>query len=662
MADFNEKDELEEVVRKLEESQSEESQSEESTGFLDEDLDEDFVDAYEAEAFLNEIGTVRMRDSKKMEAENDAPVRKSRKKLPPAEAPKEKIEEVLPVTEKKTSKKGKTAAIIAGALALVILAGGGGYMVMGQKYNKVFFPNTQINGIDASGKTAEEVKQMIASGIDGYALTIEERDGKIEQITKDDIKLHSEFDGSLEKMIEAQEPAHWLTYKMNPSSYEIATMIAYDETAFSEKLNSLDCMNTALAVKPEDAHLSEYVAGHGYSIVQEVMGSTTVPDVVRSEITDAIMNLREKVSLEEAGAYLSPTVKREDAALVSLRDTLNQYVSVTVTYKFGDKTEILSGERTHEWLVSNADLTVSIDSAKAAAYVEELSITYDTYNKAKTLKTSYGPTIKVSGGTYGWRINRSAETEALVEVIRSGQSIEREPVYSQKAASRGSNDYGNTYVEINLTAQHLFFYKNGSLVVESDFVSGNLSRGWGTPGGTYPLNYKERNATLKGENYRTPVDYWMPYNGGIGLHDAKWRSSFGGSIYKTGGSHGCVNLPHGVAQKIFENITPGVPVIGYNLAGTEGAGSSSTKPAETPPASTEVPVETAPAPTEPIVPTTAPTQEPAGPAGNPQPTAAPEQPTQTPQPQPTQAPAETTAPAGPGSDDISGSGSGPGSI
>ena len=163
-------------------------------------------------------------------------------------------------------------------------------------------------------------------------------------------------------------------------------------------------------------------------------------------------------------------------------------------------------------------------------------------------------TIQVSGGTYGWKINQAAETEALAAIIASGESTTREPEYSQKAASHGANDYGDTYVEINLTGQHLFFYKEGKLVVESDFVSGNLAKGWGTPAGSYPLAYKQKNAVLKGENYRTPVNYWMPFNNGIGMHDAKWRSSFGGAIYKTGGSHGCINLPPSVAKTIFDNI------------------------------------------------------------------------------------------------------------
>ena len=110
----------------------------------------------------------------------------------------------------------------------------------------------------------------------------------------------------------------------------------------------------------------------------------------------------------------------------------------------------------------------------------------------------------------------------------------------------------------------MFFYKEGKLVVESDFVSGNESRGWSTPAGVYPLTYKQRNATLKGENYATPVSYWMPFNGGIGLHDANWRSKFGGTIYQNSGSHGCVNLPPDKAAALYDLVYTGIPVICYN--------------------------------------------------------------------------------------------------
>jgi lipoprotein-anchoring transpeptidase ErfK/SrfK len=99
--------------------------------------------------------------------------------------------------------------------------------------------------------------------------------------------------------------------------------------------------------------------------------------------------------------------------------------------------------------------------------------------------------------------------------------------------------------------------------VEGDVVTGNVSLNDATPVGIYRLKYKEKNATLKGEGYSSPVSFWMPFNGGIGIHDANWRSVFGGEIYKTNGSHGCINSPYNLAQTIFDNINAGTPVVCY---------------------------------------------------------------------------------------------------
>ncbi len=107
-------------------------------------------------------------------------------------------------------------------------------------------------------------------------------------------------------------------------------------------------------------------------------------------------------------------------------------------------------------------------------------------------------------------------------------------------------------------------------MLETDCVTGNSARGFDTPAGVYGITYKQRDATLNGENYSTPVSYWMPFNKNIGLHDAGWRSSFGGELYKTSGSHGCVNLPPEAAKRIYEVIQTGTPVICYNLPGSKG--------------------------------------------------------------------------------------------
>lgn len=534
-------------------------------------------------------------------------------------------------------KNGKKAAWIAACTAgILLVAAGGVYAGMSQKYKTRFFPNTQINGVDASGKTAAEVQELIAEGVNGYTLTIDERNNQTETIAGTDIKLHAEFDGSLEKMVAAQNPFAWL-WHMKQEEYTIGTMVAYDDAALESQIRNLSCLDPEKAVEPVNAKISEYVSGQGYSIEPEQEGTAVEAEKLTQAVTGAIENLQDHLSLEEADVYKKPTVLKDDASLAEQLDKMNKYAKMSVTYQFGDSTETLNGDQIHAWLIANADGSVSVDSSKVSEYVSEMAKAHNTSNKAKTLKTSYGSTIQVSGGTYGWKINQAAETEALAAIIASGESTTREPEYSQKAASHGANDYGDTYVEINLTGQHLFFYKEGKLVVESDFVSGNLAKGWGTPAGSYPLAYKQKNAVLKGENYRTPVNYWMPFNNGIGMHDAKWRSSFGGTIYKTGGSHGCINLPPSVAKTIFDNISAGTPVICYNLPGTEKSTTSGTaKPAETKPAETTAPAET-PAPPETQAPAPAETQAP-GPA----PTTAPTQ-------AETKAP-ETAAPtqAGPG--------------
>lgn len=141
----------------------------------------------------------------------------------------------------------------------------------------------------------------------------------------------------------------------------------------------------------------------------------------------------------------------------------------------------------------------------------------------------------------------------MLASVRNGERVEREPLYFARgyATGRPGEDIGSSYVEIDMGNQHLYLYIDGEIILESDFVSGNISRGFGTPAGVFGLTYKERNATLRGENYTTPVDYWMPFNGNIGMHDAGWRRSFGGDIYMRNGSHGCINLPKDKAEIIY---------------------------------------------------------------------------------------------------------------
>lgn len=454
------------------------------------------------------------------------------------------------------------------AVGIVVAVLAAVYLALGFYFRSHFWFRTMINGVDCSGKSVAEVEEVIRREIGRYAIKLQERDGGTETIKGSDIGLTPVFDGSLDKELRSRSGFAWPVSLIQTTTLEFETMVDYREELFLEAVEALECLKPENNRKPENAYISEYKTGVGYEIVPEKEGTLLDGELLKEELRKAIIGLKGSLSLEE-GFYAEPEIRSDNPELTALLKNMNTCVSASIIYEFGGATEVLDGEDIHTWLSVTDENEIVIDEEQAAGYVKELAEKYDTASKARSFTTSYGPTVTLYTNAYGWRIDQGAETEKLLADIREGNKISREPAYKQTARSRGSQDHGGTYVEINLTAQHLYFYKNGGLVVESDFVSGNLAKGWDTPSGAFGLTYKQRDAVLRGEDYRTPVDFWMPFNGGIGLHDATWRSDFGGSYYKTSGSHGCINLPYGVAKTIFENIESGDAVFVYELSGTE---------------------------------------------------------------------------------------------
>ncbi len=221
-----------------------------------------------------------------------------------------------------------------------------------------------------------------------------------------------------------------------------------------------------------------------------------------------------------------------------------------------------------QWVKVNENMEVTFDAEAVKAYIVSLAEKYDTKGKPRQFTTATGNTVTVEGGKYGWLMDQEAEYEALIANIQNAETVTREPAYKSRAASHGAMDVGSTYAEVDLTNQKAYFIKDGQVVLESDIVTGNPNKGNATPQGTYSLTYKTRNAVLRGEkkpdgtySYESPVKYWMPFNGGIGFHDASWQSAFGGTRYKSHGSHGCVNMPTSKAAEMYDLISDGIPVV-----------------------------------------------------------------------------------------------------
>ena len=206
----------------------------------------------------------------------------------------------------------------------------------------------------------------------------------------------------------------------------------------------------------------------------------------------------------------------------------------------------------------------SLDEEAVTAWVRELAGNRDTYKKERSFKSTLRGVIKVKGGNYGWLLNQEEESQALLAHIEQGEKIHKEPAYTERGKVWSSNyDIGDTYIEVDMGAQHMWFYKDGQLIVDTDVVTGNMSRRNGTPAMVASIQYKARNAVLRGRDYETPVSYWMPFYRNYGIHDANWRARFGGDIYLTGGSHGCVNTPPAKMKILFEEAERGTPVVLY---------------------------------------------------------------------------------------------------
>ena len=470
------------------------------------------------------------------------------------------------MSTKKLSKK-KQALVIAGFVLLALATVSLGIAVY---FSSHFFFQTTINGVDASGKSVQSVEKMIAAEIDQYQISIEPREGEAETIEGMAVGLKPVFDGTLEIELRKQNQFIWPVAFFQDSVMELETMVDYDKEKLRKEAKKLEMMDKAQMRKAENAMVSKYSKKEGYTIIPEEEGTVVDEEKFFEVLEDSVTNLKGSISMAEEGCYVKPEFTQDSKEIVKLAETMNKYAGTAITYDFGDKQEVLDGKTIHKWIsVNEEEHKAQISQEKVAEYVAYLADTYNTAGKSKSLKSSYGTDITVSGGDYGWKIDQEKETEALAKNIKKGEKITKEPEYSQTANSRAGNDYGDTYVEVNLTAQHLYYYKNGSLVLETDFVSGNDAKGWSTPVGAYGLYYKQLDKTLRGEGYATPVDFWMPFNGGVGFHDATWRRDFGGNYYKRNGSHGCVNMPHSAAKTLYDNIEAGCAVLVYQLSGTE---------------------------------------------------------------------------------------------
>ena len=461
----------------------------------------------------------------------------------------------------KTLPYKKIAAWTAAVLAAVLLLT---YLGVSIYFRSHYLFNTTINGQDFSKQTVEDARAFFAGQADAYALKITESGGKTEDITGSEIDMSWNDSQALDQILKDQNAFAWPMEYFKETSKEITFDISYDKAALEKKVSSLKAV-TAEPIQPQSAY-PEF-DGNSYVIKPEVYGTDLDSKKLLKQIHESVARLDEEIDLQKEGFYKAPEYTAESPKLKELCQTLNQYCKASITYEMDipivvDKTLIST------WLSYDADFHVTLDEAAIRNWMTEFGRRYDTVGTTRPLTTPTGKATEVSGGTYGWIINEEAEFPALVTSIRNGEVVTKAPACDQTAASHAPQDWGGTFVEVDLTAQHMWYLENGTVVFESDVVTGKNSTP--TPPGVYNILEKLSPTVLVGNivpetnepEYRTPVDFWMRVTwSGIGFHDATWQPAFGGDVYLWNGSHGCINMPYYNAQELYSILQLGTPVV-----------------------------------------------------------------------------------------------------
>lgn len=481
-----------------------------------------------------------------------------------------------PVRERRRARRGgkkrkkksmnKKPWIITGSIAGVLIAA---YLGAAVFFMTHFLVNTTVNGKDFSGKTVSDVEEYLKAQVAAYELSVLEQNNISDVITGSDISLSYKKNSQVEDALNAQNPFFWIASLFSKSDTDVSIEVEYDETALNDRIQNLQAV-TAEQTDPEAAH-PEY-DGNSFVVEEEQYGTRVDMDVLTAKVRQYISELVPTLDMTEEECYVMPAYTSDSPEVQEACDEMNTYLEASITYPM-DENIVVDKDLISGWVTYDDEMNVTFDEDAVREWMREFGSKYDTVGTTRSVTTPTGKSAEVSGGTYGWIVDEATETENLISSIKNGEVTEREPAYKQTAVSHSAQDWGKTYIEVDISEQYMWYIVDGSIAMESDVVTGLPKDERDTPTGVYSILYTERDSTLKGEidpdtgepSYETPVAFWMPFTWqGHGFHDATWQSSFGGDRYLTNGSHGCVNMPYNKAEQLFGMLSAGTPVIVHN--------------------------------------------------------------------------------------------------
>lgn len=450
-------------------------------------------------------------------------------------------------------------------LTLVTL---GGFLALTWYYGRTFAVNTWINGVYCTGKTVEEVNSELMQSAKPPELTIIDDQGQSWSLDLSLADYRMDYTDSLQEYLTRRGQAFWLT-QVETAGLNLSPEHSWNQEKLRELVAGMDWVkaagerSTEVAIIPGDSEEEPYILLDGKSHRLD-------PDRLCDYVQQCMENGIYQIQVDQGDCYADLEDDPEDALPRERYAELQDFLHANLVYDMGaEQIELTPGIIASFLRMGSHDLPVwdqgelVLSAGNIRSWVEQLARQYDTVNTTRDFQTTEGRVVQVTYNTYGTQLDVETEVEFLEEALQyeRDEPLIHRPSYLQEGYCRGLDDIGNTYIEVDMGKQHMYYYQNGECLISVDVVTGNAGRNWYTPEGINYVYGKQRDRVLRGQGYATPVKYWMPVVGNVGIHDSDWRKEFGGDIYLTNGSHGCINTPTDVVAELYELVEIGTPVV-----------------------------------------------------------------------------------------------------
>ncbi len=468
----------------------------------------------------------------------------------------------------------KVLGIIAIVFSCIIMGCAIVYFSISYYYSTRFLPGTSVNRTDVSSLSISSADALLSRTPLEYSFDVcSDLKGVLCNVDGKTIDFNASYADGMQDIIDEQNQLTWPVamfnceyYHTEPTDYTVMPKYNCNKEKLYRQLVQNGLFFLSDTNVNADVHIEqEYIR---YALVD-----STNPILDKEAVTDYIFDCvcQRAPMADVSSLYSKQEYTNIQKRVLDLYRKINDFQNTQIDIEDDGITYSVNLTKTSKWFVLDENGTptldedgnVCIDMTAVNQTIDEISDAFDTFGKDLAWTRQDGTEVMLPYCLDGYQIDKTAMRNEILDDLYAGVSKTIKPVYLTEGKGHGKDAVGDTYIEVDMGNQKLYYYVNGKEKLSCDVVTGNINRGNGTPAKICDIYSKGLNKTLRGENYETFVYYWMAVSGNIGLHDATWRRKFGEEIYKTNGSHGCVNMPKDKVAELYDMAAVGTPVILY---------------------------------------------------------------------------------------------------